>query len=160
MLNSAFPVLFSFFLCLWLTKWAWNKRPINEKDSQLNGLHPGVQYLTGENLKVVWAEFSTHAISSCNKCMAWHAATSRVENSAQGVSCHLKFVHDSILNISGSKNNQILPARFVIYWQKIGPNVATFKTMVLTQNVVRVQGTHVSCYSQHYIFFVAYESAQ
>ncbi len=95
-----------------------------------------------------------------NKCMAWHAATSGVENWAQGLSCQLKFVHDSILIISGSKNNQILLARFVVYRQKIGPNVATFKTMVLTQNVVRVQGTHVSCYSQHYIFFVAYESAQ
>jgi len=29
-----------------------------------------------------------------NKCMAWHTATSRVENSAQGLSCQLKFVHD------------------------------------------------------------------
>jgi hypothetical protein len=28
-----------------------------------------------------------------NKCMALHAATSRVENSAQGSSCQLKFVH-------------------------------------------------------------------
>jgi len=40
----------------------------------------------------------------CGKCMAWHAATSIVENSAQGSSCELKFVHGwSILlqNISG-----------------------------------------------------------
>ncbi len=28
-----------------------------------------------------------------NKCMAWHAATSKVENSDQGLSCQLKFVH-------------------------------------------------------------------
>ena len=28
------------------------------------------------------------------KCMAWHAATSRVENLAQGSSCQLKFVQD------------------------------------------------------------------
>ncbi len=28
-----------------------------------------------------------------NKCMAWHPATHRVENSEQGSSCHLKFVH-------------------------------------------------------------------
>ncbi len=27
------------------------------------------------------------------KCMTWHAATARVENSAQGSSCQLKFVH-------------------------------------------------------------------
>jgi hypothetical protein len=29
----------------------------------------------------------------CSKCVAWHAATSRVENSVQGLSCQLKFVH-------------------------------------------------------------------
>ncbi len=27
------------------------------------------------------------------KCMAWHASTFRVENSAQGLSCQQKFVH-------------------------------------------------------------------
>jgi len=34
----------------------------------------------------------------CSKCMAWHAATSRVENSTQGLSCQLKFVHDEIFS--------------------------------------------------------------
>jgi hypothetical protein len=34
-----------------------------------------------------------------DKCMAWHAATSRVKNSAQVSSCQLKFVY-------GQKNTQ------------------------------------------------------
>ncbi len=56
--------------------------------------------LTRENLKVVWAEFSTlklgRIVILCRKCMARHAATSRAENSAQASSCQLKFVHDLI----------------------------------------------------------------
>jgi len=35
-----------------------------------------------------------HTAMLCRKCMAWQAATSRVENSAQGSSCQLKFDHD------------------------------------------------------------------
>ncbi len=34
-----------------------------------------------------------HIAILCSKGMAWHAATSRVENSAQGSSCQFKFVH-------------------------------------------------------------------
>jgi hypothetical protein len=45
----------------------------------------------GENLKVVWAEFSTLSLVVLLSKNA--AATSRVENSAQGSSCQLKFVH-------------------------------------------------------------------
>jgi hypothetical protein len=61
----------------------------------------GAQYLMTENLEleVAWAIL-------CGKCMAWHAAISRVENSAQGLSCQLNFVHDnshaSILSHPGS----------------------------------------------------------
>ncbi len=34
-----------------------------------------------------------HIAIKRNKCMAAHAATSRAENSSQGLSCQLKFVH-------------------------------------------------------------------
>ncbi len=36
---------------------------------------------------------SDHIAIMCSKCMAWHAATSTVENSDQGLSCQLMFVH-------------------------------------------------------------------
>ncbi len=41
------------------------------------------------------------------KCMAWHAATSRVENSAQGLSCQLKFVHVETDILSCWWNNDV-----------------------------------------------------
>ncbi len=50
-----------------------------------------------DNLKVVWAEFST--LSLVVLLLNWsvhgmHEDTSKIENSAQGSSCQLKFVHD------------------------------------------------------------------
>ncbi len=60
----------------------------------------GARYLTGENLKVVLAEFSTlsSVVLLYSAVSAWQdAATSRVESSAQGSSCQLKFVHDWVL---------------------------------------------------------------
>jgi hypothetical protein len=60
----------------------------------------GARKLTGENLKLVWAEFSTiswavfedvHETHVCG-----HTPTSIVENSAQVLSCQLKFVHDLV----------------------------------------------------------------
>ncbi len=53
-----------------------------------------MQYLMGENLKVVWAQFSTLSlvVLICRTISAWHdnQPLIRVENS----SCHLKFVHE------------------------------------------------------------------
>ncbi len=49
----------------------------------------------GENLEVVWTEFSTlsQVVLQHWAVSAWYAcATSKVENSAQGLSCQLKFV--------------------------------------------------------------------
>jgi hypothetical protein len=37
--------------------------------------------------------------------MAWHAATSRVENSAQGSSCQLKFLH--VLTVESDRTDII-----------------------------------------------------
>jgi len=66
----------------------------------------GVRYLTRDNLKVVWAKFSTlklgHIAILHGKRMAWHAATSIVENSTQGLSCQLKF---SLVNSLGFERN-------------------------------------------------------
>jgi hypothetical protein len=50
----------------------------------------------GENLEVVWVDFSTLSYTILQST-AWqvhtiHAASSRVENSAQVLSCQLKFV--------------------------------------------------------------------
>jgi hypothetical protein len=61
------------------------------------------RYLMGENLKVVWAEFSTLSLLNiailCGKCTALHAATSTVKNSAQCLSCQLMFDHDLYLHL-------------------------------------------------------------
>ncbi len=50
----------------------------------------------GENLKVVWAEFSTLSqavLLITPKLCSMQMATSKVENSAQVLSCWLKFIH-------------------------------------------------------------------
>jgi hypothetical protein len=50
----------------------------------------------GDNLEVVWAEFSTLSYTfllSCKKVHSTHTTTSRVENSANFLSCQLMFVH-------------------------------------------------------------------
>jgi hypothetical protein len=51
----------------------------------------GARCLTGENLEVVWAEFSTLSLAVLfqSNLNAWckHTATSRVEYSAQVLSC-------------------------------------------------------------------------
>ncbi len=55
-----------------------------------------MQYVTGENLEVVWAEFSalSWAFLLCNKKIhGMYTAISKVENTAQVLSCQLKFVH-------------------------------------------------------------------
>jgi hypothetical protein len=57
----------------------------------------GARYLTGDNFKscLGWVFNSKlgHIAMLCNTCLTWHAATSRTENSGQGLSCQLKFVH-------------------------------------------------------------------
>jgi hypothetical protein len=54
----------------------------------LNPLSRGEQYLLGENLKVVWAQFSalslTVLLNSYSKLSVMHTDTSRVEILAQG----------------------------------------------------------------------------
>jgi hypothetical protein len=56
----------------------------------------GARYLTGDNLEVVWAEFSTlsWAVLFQSNLTAWHThtATSRVENSAQVSSCNTMLI--------------------------------------------------------------------
>jgi hypothetical protein len=53
-------------------------------------LSRGAPKLMGENLKVVWAEFSTLSwavLLLCKKCMLYtHMSVSKVENSAQVLS--------------------------------------------------------------------------
>ncbi len=59
--------------------------------THVRGIGQGVHYLWGDNLTVVWAEFSTLSgtvllhINISAHCI--RAAISRVENSAQGLSC-------------------------------------------------------------------------
>jgi len=56
----------------------------------------------GENLEVVWAEFSTlsYVVLLHRAVSAWYACIrSKVENSAQGLSCKLKFVHDLLAKV-------------------------------------------------------------
>ncbi len=62
----------------------------------------GARKLTGENLKVVWAEFSTLS-QAILFCMPLHSIYRsmpqlRVVNSAQVSSCQLKFVHGLYLS--------------------------------------------------------------
>jgi hypothetical protein len=50
----------------------------------------------GENLEVVWAEFSTLSeavLLDHTKMLTMQMALSKIENSAQVLSCWLKFVH-------------------------------------------------------------------
>ncbi len=54
----------------------------------------------GENLEVVWVEFSTlspKVLLIVTKLHSLQMATSKIESSAQVLSCKLKFVHDSSL---------------------------------------------------------------
>ena len=76
-------------------KWKLSRKPKFLKQFQLNGT--GSSISNGSESKscldqVFNSKLGRIAIM-CNKCMVWHAATSRVENSAQGLSCQLKFVH-------------------------------------------------------------------
>ena len=50
-----------------------------------------------------WVFYSKlgHIAIQCSKCMTWHAATSRVENSAQGLPCQLKIVHVLTHDVTG-----------------------------------------------------------
>ncbi len=66
-----------------------------------DGIIWGARYLTGENPKSCLGQVFNSKLGRItilrNKCMALHAATSRVENSVQRLSCQLKFVHGSFL---------------------------------------------------------------
>jgi hypothetical protein len=74
-----------------VAKWKLESSSTAYKDSGIFIIvSRGARYLMGEHLKVVLAAFLTLKLGRIailhNKCMAWHAATSRVENSAQGLS--------------------------------------------------------------------------
>jgi hypothetical protein len=59
-----------------------------------------------ENLEVIWAEFTTLSLAVfliTPKMPSMQMATSKVENSAQVLSCLLKFVHDMFKPIFGDQ---------------------------------------------------------
>jgi len=76
-------------------KWKLSRKPKFLKQFQFNGTGSAIS--NGREpkscLDQVFNSKLGHIDILCNKCMVWHAATSRVENSAQGSSCQLKFVH-------------------------------------------------------------------
>ncbi len=92
-----------------------------------NKLQRGAQKLTGENLKVVWAEFSTLS-QAILLCMQLHGIYKsmpqlRLANSAQVSPCWLKFVHgyspDKYFNyiiIFTMQVRQNLPYNSILQW--------------------------------------------
>ncbi len=69
-------------------RWAWLGQSV---------VYPGSTITNGRKpkscLDQVFNSKLGHIAMLRNKCMAWHAAICRVENSAQGLSGQLKFVH-------------------------------------------------------------------